>query len=248
MPHWTEISEKHDVVAEIKFLAPFSQVDPIRDWARARLRPDPYGEGPFRDTYRTTSIYFDTPSFDVYQRRGSYGRSKYRIRRYGQLATVFLERKMKKHDLVSKRRSVVELPQLRRLRADEAEPHWPGFWFHRRLLARDLHPVCRIAYRRTALMGDNRYGSIRLTLDDELRMEPAGRFDFDRATGGQPIVDGHAILELKYHDQLPPVFGELIETFNLISQPISKYRLAIGQAGWASEPAMAESDFHVQEV
>jgi hypothetical protein len=232
MPHWTEISEHRNVVAEIKFLVPLCDADAIRDWARARLTPDPFGEGPFRDTYRTTSIYFDTAQFDVLQRRGSFGRSKYRIRRYGESAAVFLERKLKKRDLVSKRRSVIELGDLPRLTGTAAERHWPGFWFHRRILARDLHPVCRISYRRTALAG---CGPIRLTLDDDLQMQSLDCFEFHPVTGGGSIVDGHAILELKYRDEMPRVFHELIETFSLTPEPVSKYRLA-----------MAESDLHVE--
>jgi len=66
-------------------------------------------------------------------------------------------------------------------------------------------------------------------------MQPTERCDFGDAAGGVPIVDGHAILELKYRDEMPRVFGELIETFSLIPQPVSKYRLA-----------MAESELHVE--
>ena len=244
MAHWTEVSEKRAAVAEIKFLVPLSEAAAIRDWARARLTPDPFGEGPFGDTYRTTTLYFDTDAFDVFHRRGSYGRSKYRVRRYGASSPVFLERKLKKHDLVSKRRSIIELGDLCRL--DDREPvrGWAGFWFHRRILARDLHLVCQISYRRTALVGGNNgHGGIRLTLDDDLRMQPADGFQFPSAANGTPIVDGHAILELKYHSEVPPVFRDLIETFTLIPEPVSKYRLAVEQAGWPAQPAMAESYF-----
>ena len=53
MAHWTEVSEKRAVVAEIKFLVPLPEAAAIRDWARARLTPDPFGEGPFGDTTGT---------------------------------------------------------------------------------------------------------------------------------------------------------------------------------------------------
>ena len=84
--------ETRGLASEIKFLVDPGTGSRIRDWARARLQPDPYGEGPFGDEYRTTSLYFDTPEFDVFRRRGSYGRSKYRIRRYDGEAGAFLER------------------------------------------------------------------------------------------------------------------------------------------------------------
>ena len=232
MPHWNEVSEQRHAAAEIKFLVGAEVAAAIRDWSRARLMPDPFGEGPFRDTYRTTSLYFDTAAADVFHRRGSYGRSKYRIRRYGQSATIFLERKLKKHDLVSKRRSIVSLDELTRLSASEAEAHWPGFWFHRRVLARELQPVCRISYRRMALAGAS---DIRLTLDDDLRAQSESGFRFS-VPGGAPIIEDRAILELKFRAELPEVFRELIETFSLIAEPVSKYRLAV--------PVMAEREIH----
>src|ERR1051325_2818997 len=101
----TEICENRAFVSEIKFFVPADRVGGVRDWARARLRPDPYGGGPFGDTYDTNSLYFDTAEFDVFHRRGSFGRSKYRVRRYGDATEVFLERKLKTHDLASRRRS-----------------------------------------------------------------------------------------------------------------------------------------------
>jgi hypothetical protein len=239
MPHWTEVSEQRRVAAEIKFLVDLPAAAAIREWARARLAPDPFGEGPFGDTYRTTSLYFDTSAADVFHRRGSYGRSKYRIRRYGESENLFLERKLKKHDLVSKRRSTIPLDDLARLAAPEPEPHWSGFWFHRRVLARELYPVCRISYRRTALLGSNNgHGAIRLTLDDDLRVQSESTFHFEMPGGGAPILEGRAILELKLQLEPPPIFRELTDRFTLIPEPVSKYRLAV--------PVMAEGDLHVQ--
>ncbi len=65
--------------------------------------------GPFGDEYRTTSVYYDTPAYDVFHRRGSFGRSKYRIRRYGDEQTVFLERKLRQPAVLAKRRTSLSL-------------------------------------------------------------------------------------------------------------------------------------------
>src|SRR6185369_11686281 len=164
----TEIRISRASVAEIKFLVPQDRVDDLRHWARARLGPDPYGSGPFGDTYQTNSLYFDTRDFDVFFRRGSYGRSKYRVRRYGDAFELFFERKLKTHDHVTKRRSIVDIRELPRLAA-EAKKGWAGHWFHRRILARDLGVVCQVAYERTALVHANGYGPIRMTLDRNVR-------------------------------------------------------------------------------
>ena len=69
---------------EIKFLLDPATAAGVADWARANLAPDPNGTGAWGDEYLTTSLYFDNASYDVFHRRGSFGRSKYRIRRYGE--------------------------------------------------------------------------------------------------------------------------------------------------------------------
>ena len=81
--------------SEIKFVVDAATGGRIREWARARLAPDPHGAGSFADEYRVSSLYFDTAARDVFHRRGSYGRSKYRIRRYHDEPSVFLERKLR---------------------------------------------------------------------------------------------------------------------------------------------------------
>jgi len=94
------VRETRDFARELKFLVDERQAPALREWARARLARDSFGSGPYGDDYTTTSLYFETPQFDVYHRRGSYGRSKFRIRRYGTAEIVFLERTgRKKYDL-----------------------------------------------------------------------------------------------------------------------------------------------------
>jgi hypothetical protein len=234
----TEIRENRAFVAEIKFLVPAGRVEALREWARGRLRSDPYGGGPHGDTYETNSIYFDTHDFDVFHRRGSFGRSKYRARRYGVAEEMFLERKLKTNDLVSKRRSIVPCSELAKLETAETRKGWAGHWFHRRILARRLAPVCQVAYTRTALVHSNGHGPIRMTLDAGVRAIPSKILAF-RDLAGEPLLTGsNGILELKFYRSRPPVFDELIETFALVAQPISKYRIAVG-ALYAREVVVA---------
>jgi hypothetical protein len=223
----TEIHENRAFAAEIKFLVPAGRVEELRAWARNRLGPDPYGGGPHGDTYETNSLYFDTPDFDVFHRRGSYGRSKYRVRRYGQSGNVFCERKLKTRDLVSKRRSIVDIHDVLRLAHRDPRKGWAGHWFHRRILARDLAVVCQIAYRRTALVHCNGDGPIRLTLDEHIHAEPASELAFHNLPPGNLLTGGAAVLELKYYQALPATFQQLIAEFSLTAQPISKYRMSV---------------------
>lgn len=136
---------------ELKFLVLPRQVGEVLDWARRRLAADRHATmGPHGDRYRVTTLYFDTPGFDVFGRRGSYARAKYRVRRYGDGAVVFTERKLKTRCVVSKRRSLLELEELPSL-LDGALAGGSA-WFGRRVAVRDLRPVCTVSYLRTALI------------------------------------------------------------------------------------------------
>src|SRR5207253_742259 len=101
------IRETRDHAREIKFLVDSSVAPQVQEWMRANLGPDANGEGPFNDQYATSSLYFESDTFDVFHRRGSYGRSKYRIRRYGLSDVMFLERKFRTDRLLAKRRTIV---------------------------------------------------------------------------------------------------------------------------------------------
>ena len=105
----TETHEARASAWEIMFLITPSLAEQIRGWARTHLVPDPNAQGAHGDSYRITSLYFDTEQMDVFHRRGSYGRGKYRIRRYGQCEVSFLERKLRTRNQLTKRRSMVEL-------------------------------------------------------------------------------------------------------------------------------------------
>jgi hypothetical protein len=229
----TEVQETRKLASEVKFLVEPAQAEEIRKWARARLSPDPNADSGTGDTYRITSLYFDTDQLDVFRRKGSYGRSKLRIRRYGLADGAFLERKLRTKELVGKRRSFVSLSELGRLAGDEPERGWNGFWFHRRLVARALKPVCQITYLRTARVAATDRGTIRLTVDEDLRTLPLHDLAFDDTAGGAPVTDGRLILELKYTRPTPALFKELVEEFQLTSAPISKYRFAAVALGCA---------------
>ena len=221
---------------EIKYLIPPAQAKDIRGWARVHLDADPNADGAEGDAYRTSSIYFDTHRFDIFHRRGSFARVKYRVRRYGLCEAAFLERKLKIRDTVSKRRSLVEIEDLRRLCAEEPLNGWEGFWFHRRLLARQLQPVCQISYLRTARVRATSCGPIRLTLDQDIRTLRLDSLAFRPPDGGITLTEEYHILELKYHSQMPVMFKGLVEQFALNPKPYSKYRTAAVNLGYVSGP------------
>jgi hypothetical protein len=230
----TETRENRAFAYEVKFRVPAERATEVLRWARRNLDPDPHGIGQEGDTYRTSSLYFDTRSFDVYRRIASFGRSKYRVRRYSEGGRVFLERKLKTRDLVSKRRSAVDWGELDRLALPGSERGWDGFWFHRRILARGLKPVCQISYERTARVGEDGSGPIRLTLDREIRASPVERPAYHDSGGVRALEAGIWVLELKYRHSMPARFKRLLGEFGLTAQPVSKYRMAIEALGCAA--------------
>jgi len=222
---------------EVKYVIPPDRAEEIRLWSRQHLDPDPNADGGQGDGYRTTSIYFDTDRFDIFHRKGSFGRVKYRIRRYNAGESAFLERKLRIRDTVTKRRSLVGLGDLGWLCAEKAHSGWDGFWFHRRILARQLKPVCQISYLRTARVSAAPGGVIRLTLDQDIQALPLDRMAFRPPNGGVRLAQGVYILELKFHHQMPVLFKGLIERFALDPKPYSKYRTAAVALGYVAAPA-----------
>lgn len=226
--------ERRERAFELKFCIPDSLAQEIRTWMRRRLLPDPHGTGPDQDEYTITSLYFDTPALDVFHRNGSYGRSKFRIRRYGLAESLFLERKLKTRGLVSKRRSRVAPDELSQLRAAENAGDWIGVWYRKRLQLRQLAPVCQIRYRRVARYLEVGGNLLRLTVDDSIQARRTTDYTLD-FHDGNPVLDGdRAIVEMKYIDTLPVLLKEVVETFALSPQALSKYRTAAAVLGMAS--------------
>ena len=232
MAHIREIRPQ---AREIKFVIDADLAGPIRQWARTHLDPDIHGGGPHGDEYRTASVYFDNDAFDVFNRRGSFGRSKYRIRRYGNDETVFLERKMRQPAVLAKRRTTLALTALPQLIESEIDVDSPGYWFQRRVAARRLRPVCEVAYSRMARSVLRHGEPVRLTLDADLRARPASdaQFPDEASLAAKPAMPGRLILELKYRGETPAVFRQLVEEFALAPQSASKYRLGVAAIGKA---------------
>lgn len=228
------MSHSRDVrvhASEVKFLVHSEAAERIRAWARTNLSADPHGSGAYGDEYRTTSLYFDTVDYDVFHRRGSFGRGKYRIRRYGDDETIFLERKMRQATVLAKRRTRTPLEMLGCLVQPSTDVAWPGSWFHRRLSVRRLRPICQVTYQRMARTFVRDGEMMRLTLDADLRARILGELRFRRAAGVPvlstlPGVNVDAILELKFTGPAPALFRQLVEELGLNPQAASKYRMA----------------------
>jgi hypothetical protein len=133
------------------------------------------------------------------------------------------------------------------LAAPAADPDWPGEWFHRRLLLRQIRPVCELSYARVARFARTAEGPARLTLDEDVRALPARHPQFS-GQAGTLVLPGQMILELKYRYRVPAIFKRLVEEFALEPQRASKYRfgmMAIGEGAFAGAATIDSTATHV---
>lgn len=213
---------------ELKFHVNDAAAAFVEAWARKHLLPDRHGDD---GSYRITSIYSDTPQFDVYHRSAGFKKRKFRARRYGESELVFLERKTKDGDRVRKKRVQIGMQELSRLADAEIDPEWSAAWFHRRIVTRDLRPVVCVSYLRTAFFGDVGTQPIRLTLDRQLRGARSHEWRLDMPVQSHPLLDGGAILELKFHLAMPDLLRELLPHLPTQSARVSKYRRSVVLCG-----------------
>jgi hypothetical protein len=221
--------------SEIKFVVDTGMGERVREWARQRLAADPNGTGPFADEYRVSSLYLDTDDRAVFHRRGSYGRSKYRIRRYGHDSNVFLERKLRTGTRLAKWRTSIEMATLIHLTSGNGNGGAAIDWFRRRVAVRQLRPVCQVSYLRTARADDTADGPARLTIDHAIAAIATTGFSFEP----QPfmtVLENEMIVELKYSGVMPAIFRRLVEEFALQPGQSSKYRVAAGALGLVPLP------------
>lgn len=222
--------ETRAAAAEIKFVIDSSLAPRVSAWARKHLKADPHGTGAFPDEYETSSLYFDTRDFDVFHRRHSHGRAKYRVRRYGDSDMVFFERKLRRPGILVKRRTVDAIEMVECLNSPTLIEGWSGEWFHRRFLLRKLRPVCQVSYHRMARVIMCAEGLARFTLDSQLRAVAIDRAQYS-SEPGPAFLDGRVVLELKYQGHLPVVYRHLVEDLALNTGSASKYRLGMVALG-----------------
>lgn len=218
---------------ELKFLLSEQQARLVEGLACHRLTLDPHADPTLGGAYRITSLYTDTPQFDVFRRIGNYGRSKLRVRRYGQNGPVFLEQKDKDGDKVRKCRVSVPTPDLAILARAGSPNGWAGDWFHQRLAVRSLVPVCRVTYERVAYFGTAEGSAVRLTFDRNVRGEVADGWVVSPVGSTVELLPGQVICEFKYRLAMPLLFKEIVLALGLNPSPISKYRRFVAFAGIA---------------
>ena len=114
---------------------------------------------------------------------------------------------------------------MRLLQDPETAPDWTGRWFHKRLWAHRLQPICQVSYERAAYVAGDLKDPLRLTLDRQLSCVPATEWAVPSFHRGLDLLPGQRILELKYRGLLPALFKRAIRDLSLGPAAVSKYRL-----------------------
>src|SRR5262245_25993882 len=183
---------------EVKFLLTEDQVRALTAAIAGKLALDPYADPALGNAYLTTSLYTDTPSFDVFYRTEGYNRDKFRVRRYGAGGPVFVERKTKNGEKVRKHRSKINPAEVPDLARPSLNGEWAGEWFHSQLLEKQLKPVCRVAYERVAYLGTADGGTVRLTFDRNIRGVLAEQWALAEVGAVTPLLAERVVCEFKF--------------------------------------------------
>src|SRR5262245_42818799 len=207
---------------EVKFLLTDDQVSALCASIAGKLALDPFADPALGNAYLTTSLYTDTPGFDVFYRTEGYNRDKFRVRRYGHTGPVFVERKTKNGEKVRKHRARINPAEVPDLAKPSLNGEWAGEWFHSQLLAKRLKPVCRVAYERVAYIG-TADGTVRLTFDRNIRGMVASEWALAEVGAVAPLLRDQVVCEFKFRVAMPALFRGIVADLALAPAPFSKY-------------------------
>jgi hypothetical protein len=226
---------------EIKMALDPHTAHDLENYFASIMQYDPYAAQAADRAYRVTTLYTDTDQFDVLHRTASRKRRKFRLRRYGREACVYLERKSRHQSRVRKKRTVVGAEQTIELAQEATIPTWAGRWFHQSIRRQGLRPVCVIGYRRSALIGASEFGPIRVTFDRDLTAMRTDSWSIcgHETVSGSPFST-RTICEFKFPGALPCLFKDVLDRFRFVPGRFSKYRSAAQVLGLATSTVGGE--------
>lgn len=227
---------------EFKYIIPEWKAEAVCGALAPYCARDPRAHRDTYHQYAIRSLYFDTPSLDLYRLSGERRarRWKARIRCYDGDQAVFLEIKSKDHDMVKKQRAVIPAAGwIARVTA----PPTPGATqaecaFAERLAYHDLVPTLLVRYEREAWISTvDAYA--RVTLDRRIECQPWQDWSLDgddRSWIG--IDDTHTmggvaqgvVVELKCLRAVPRWLSALARDLCLPKTRYSKYCRGIHRA------------------
>lgn len=231
-----EIIERY----EYKFLVPGRLIPEIRSVARSTSRIDRYAGD--RGDYTIRSLYFDTPSLDLYTAndREQASRFKARVRMYpGATSPYFLEIKRRYLDVIVKSRAPVPADRWRQaiecdsttLDALPERSRSAVLSFAAKVHSHHLEPVLLVQYEREAYVSEvDSYA--RLTFDRNICAQERTELDFEVDERRWRSIDHVAqtrtsepatVLELKFERRPPSWMVAMVRRLELVRYSFSKY-------------------------
>ena len=223
---------------ELKYIIEPPQALAVRDFVQSYLDLDEFGAEQPNCSYPVHSLYFDSPELQLYHAtiNGDKNRVKLRLRFYNDDpdSPVFFEIKRRMNNIIFKQRGAVhraaaeellggQLPEPKHLIGSQPK-HLVALQEFCRLQAElRAAPRTHVAYLREAWISphDN---SVRVTLDRDVRTEAAPDLEFSTKLMHPTSVFGRqVVLELKFTNQFPNWFGELVRIFGLCQCGAAKY-------------------------
>ena len=145
----------------------------------------------------------------------------------GREPVVYLERKSKTGDWVSKRRTKVEGRRVTPSRRPARRSRLARVLVSATRGFPPTPPTWRVSYDRVAHVGPGANGTLRLTLDRQVQSGPAVGWEIKELPAPGPALAENVIVELKYRAAMPATFKGLLVEMGLLPRQASKYRLGV---------------------
>jgi len=245
MAEATEFSilERH----ELKYLIPYSYVEPISRFIAPYCQLDYYSELADDQFYAVNSLYFDTHNLEFLYKKlyGAYSRINMRVRAYadGEKAPYFMEIKHKKGAIVKKYRAIASAeewpviltdPGYRIADTEQGKERKNKELFLRMAISYAIEPKILTRYRRRAFFSTvDDYARVTMDIDMQYRQEDQHtlrvgnnmtNYDNETIYAVNTYSDANVVLELKSNiGEVPAWMLDLIQVFELKQTGFSKY-------------------------
>lgn len=209
---------------EVKCVMDETTAEAIEAMLSGSMTLDPHAAA--NGCYRITTLATDTADLCTFHRRPQFSGIKFRIRRYGDEASVYLEQKQRRGNRVRKRRSRVALPLPLDFDRRRGSEDAPDAWFWSEISSRSLRPVCLSSCERRAWFAFGEFGPLRLTLDRQLRAMLISDWNMELTENLPPLLD-RVICEFKFSESMPVLFRQAVQEFQLSLGGFSKFRTCV---------------------
>jgi len=227
---------------ELKYFLPFNRAKELLKQVEMHIKPDPHAKlNDGLPGYTIQSVYLDTEDLKLYYEKtdGLRDRRKFRVRSYCKPKSdtpVFFEIKYRYNTQVMKDRAMFSLDDTLCLLDNKKQleemnlpinVRKPAERFCHFFYLMNLTPIVTVKYHRIPFIGkiDKQ---VRLTVDTNLRfIDHRGNRKLFEPFVEEPVPLPGAILEMKFDKLMPEWMREILRSFDIRQQSISKYAYCV---------------------